>query len=40
VVIVHRMLGMTPDEIALLLTLGVAMSFFAAVTALALWLLR
>ena len=27
--IVHRMLGMTPDEIALLLSLGVAMSFFS-----------
>jgi hypothetical protein len=34
------MLGMTPDEIVLLLTLAVAMGFLAAVTALALWLQR
>jgi hypothetical protein len=34
------MLGMTPDEIAMLLTVAVAVSFLVAVTALALWLLR
>jgi len=34
------MLGMTPDEIALLLALEAAFGFLAAVTALALWLLR
>jgi hypothetical protein len=32
--------GMTPDEIALLLTFVVAAGFLAAVTALALWIQR
>jgi hypothetical protein len=34
------MLGITPDEIALLLTLASAVGFLVGVTALALWLLR
>jgi hypothetical protein len=34
------MLGMTPDEIALVLTLAVAAGFLAVVTALAFWLPR
>jgi hypothetical protein len=34
------MLGTTPDEIALLLTLAAAVGFLGAVTALALWLMR
>jgi hypothetical protein len=34
------MLGMTPDDIALLLTVAAAVGFLAAVTALALWVMR
>jgi hypothetical protein len=34
------MLGMTPDEIALLLTLTVGVSFLAVVTALGIWIQR
>jgi hypothetical protein len=34
------MLGVAPDEVALLLTLTVAAGFLVAVAALALWLLR
>jgi hypothetical protein len=34
------MLGITPDEIALLLTLAATVGFLVGVTALALWLLR
>jgi hypothetical protein len=32
--------GMTPDEIAVLLTVAVAVSFLVVVSVLALWLLR
>ncbi len=34
------MLGMTPDEIVLLLSLAVTAGFLATVAAVALWLLR
>ena len=34
------MLGITPNEIVLLLTLAVAVSFIVVVSVLALWLLR
>ena len=38
--IVTAMLGITPNEIVLLLTLAVAVSFIVVVSVLALWLLR
>jgi hypothetical protein len=34
------MLGITPDDIALLLTLASAVGFLVGVTALALWLIK
>jgi hypothetical protein len=40
VVIVTRMLGMTPDEIALILTLDASVVLLAAVTAIGFWLQR
>jgi hypothetical protein len=38
--IVATMLGMTPDDIALLLTAAVAAGHFVAIIGLSLWLLR